>query len=30
VRREGKVLNHLHWAEQAGAPALNATPVDLR
>ena len=30
VRREGKVLNHLHWAEQAGAPALSATPVDLR
>ena len=30
VRREGKVLNHLHWAEQAGAPALNATLIDLR
>ena len=29
VRRDGKVLNHQHWAEQAGAPKLAATLVDL-
>ena len=30
VRRNGGVLNHLHWAEQAGAPALSAEIVPLR